>query len=55
MGVAILASVFASVGSYESPATYTAGIIPAVWTGAAIVAAGAVVALLLPGRKRSIV
>ncbi|MEU4196211.1 DHA2 family efflux MFS transporter permease subunit [Kribbella sp. NPDC026611] len=55
MGVAVLASVFASAGSYASPASYTDGVIPAVWTGAAIVAAGALVALLLPGRKRSIV
>jgi len=52
MGVAVLASVFASAGSYESPARYADGLVPAVWTGAAIVAAGAVVALLLPGRKR---
>jgi EmrB/QacA subfamily drug resistance transporter len=52
MGVAVLASVFASAGSYESPARYADGLVPAVWTGAAIVAAGAVVALLLPGRKQ---
>ena len=52
MGVAVLASVFASAGSYESPEAYADGLVPAVWTGAAIVAAGAVVALLLPGRKR---
>jgi EmrB/QacA subfamily drug resistance transporter len=52
MGVAILASVFASAGSYESPASYTDGLVPAVWTGAAVVAVGAVVALLLPGRRR---
>ena len=53
MGVAVLASVFASAGSYESPARYADGLVPAVWTGAAIVAVGAVVALLLPGRKRT--
>jgi MFS family permease len=53
MGVAVLASVFASAGSYESPTEYAAGLVPAVWTGAAIVAVGAVVALLLPGRKRA--
>ncbi|TCC45789.1 DHA2 family efflux MFS transporter permease subunit [Kribbella capetownensis] len=52
MGVAVLASVFASAGSYESPVRYADGLVPAVWTGAAIVAAGAVVALLLPGRKQ---
>ncbi|RZT28226.1 EmrB/QacA subfamily drug resistance transporter [Kribbella sp. VKM Ac-2569] len=53
MGVAVLASVFASAGSYESPAQYAAGLVPAVWTGAAIVTAGTLVALLLPGRGRS--
>src|SRR4029078_8327192 len=52
MGVAVLASVFASAGSYESPARDARGLVPAVWTGAAIVAAGAVVAFLLPGRKQ---
>ncbi|HEY3512218.1 MAG TPA: MFS transporter [Kribbella sp.] len=55
MGVAILASVFASAGSYASPAEFAAGIVPAVWTGAAVVAAGTFVALLLPGRRRSTV
>ncbi|HEY9336843.1 MAG TPA: DHA2 family efflux MFS transporter permease subunit [Kribbella sp.] len=53
MGVAVLASVFASSGSYESPTQYAAGLVPAVWTGAAIVVAGTLVALLLPGRERS--
>ncbi|TCC03684.1 MFS transporter [Kribbella soli] len=53
MGVAVLASVFASAGSYESPAQYAAGLVPAVWTGAAIVAAGTLVALLLPGRTQT--
>jgi EmrB/QacA subfamily drug resistance transporter len=52
MGVAVLASVFASAGSYESPASYADGLVPAVWTGAAIVAVGALAALLLPGRQR---
>jgi EmrB/QacA subfamily drug resistance transporter len=52
MGVAVLASVFASAGSYETPARYIDGLVPAVWVGAVIVAAGAFVALLLPGRAR---
>ncbi|HEY0473804.1 MAG TPA: MFS transporter [Kribbella sp.] len=51
MGVAVLASVFASSGSYETPSRYVDGLIPAVWVGAGVVAAGAVVALLLPGRR----
>ncbi|TDO44145.1 EmrB/QacA subfamily drug resistance transporter [Kribbella sp. VKM Ac-2527] len=52
LGVALLASVFASAGGYESPARYVDGLVPAVWVGAAIVAAGAFLALLLPGRRR---
>ncbi|WP_406273645.1 DHA2 family efflux MFS transporter permease subunit [Nocardia sp. NBC_00881] len=50
MGVAVLASVFASYGSYLSPQNYVDGLVPAVWVGAAIVAAGALASLLLPRR-----
>lgn len=53
MGIAILVSVFSSHGSYLSPQSYVNGLVPAVEVGAAIVAVGAVVALLLPGRKGS--
>src|SRR6478735_1985270 len=49
-GVAVLASVFSSNGSYASPTTFVDGLVPAVWVGAAIVDVGAVVALALPGR-----
>ena len=49
-GVAVLASVFSANGSYASPASYIAGLVPAVWLGAAIVAAGAVAALAIPAR-----
>ncbi|PPJ26069.1 MFS transporter [Nocardia nova] len=46
IGVAILASIFASHGSYASPRGFVDGLVPAVWTGAVIVAAGAVIVLL---------
>ncbi len=49
-GVAVLASVFSAYGSYASPTTYLAGLVPAVWVGAAIVAIGAVIAVAIPGR-----
>jgi MFS family permease len=52
MGVAVLASVFASSGSYATPAQYVDGLVPAVWVGAAVVAVGAWLSLLLPGRRR---
>ncbi|TVL93613.1 DHA2 family efflux MFS transporter permease subunit [Streptomyces sp. SAJ15] len=50
LGVAVLASVFASRGGYESPAAFVDGIAPALWVGAAAVALAAVAALLLPSR-----
>lgn len=53
MGIAVLASVFASYGVYTDPQGYVDGLVPAVWVGAAIVAAGALAAALLPGRVRT--
>ena len=50
LGVAVLASVFTAAGGYTSPQDYVDGLIPAVWVGAAVLAVGAVVALLIPGR-----
>jgi hypothetical protein len=51
-GVAVLATVFSANGSYVSPSAYVAGLVPAVWVGAAIVALAAVTALAIPGRIR---
>jgi MFS family permease len=48
MGVAVLASVFTTHGSYASPQAYTDGMVPAVWVGAAVLAVGAIVALTIP-------
>ena len=48
-GVAVLASVFSAHGSYASPHAYTAGLTAALPIGAAILAIGALVALLVPG------
>jgi EmrB/QacA subfamily drug resistance transporter len=48
LGVAVLASVFSGHGSYASPQAYTDGMTAAIWVGAAVLAAGALVALLIP-------
>jgi nitrate/nitrite transporter NarK len=48
-GVAVLASVFSAHGSYASPHAYTAGLAAALPVGAAILAVGALAALLVPG------
>jgi len=48
MGVAVLASVFSAHGSYASPQAFSDGMVSAVWVGAAVLAAGALIALLIP-------
>jgi EmrB/QacA subfamily drug resistance transporter len=52
LGVAVLASVFSSHGSYASGLAFTDGMTAAIWVGAAVLAAGALLALLVPGRRR---
>ena len=52
-GVAILASVFASNGSYASPEAFADGLEPALWVGAGLLAAGALFALAIPARART--
>jgi EmrB/QacA subfamily drug resistance transporter len=51
-GVAVLASVFAHAGGYSSGQAFVDGMSPALWIGAAVVAAGAVAALAIPGVRR---
>jgi EmrB/QacA subfamily drug resistance transporter len=51
-GVAVLASIFASYGGYETPVAYVDGLTPAIWVGAGVVLVGALVALLVPPRRR---
>lgn len=53
VGVAVLASVFSSYGGYAGGQSFVDGIVPAVMVGAAVIAAGAIVALFLPGRPKA--
>jgi EmrB/QacA subfamily drug resistance transporter len=53
LGVAVLASIFASEGGYATPETFVDGLVPALWVGAIVVAAGAVVSLLIPRKPRA--
>jgi EmrB/QacA subfamily drug resistance transporter len=50
-GVAVLATIFSHSGALTSPQAFIDGVVPALWVGAAVVALGAVVALLLPRGK----
>ncbi|MHB8490991.1 MAG: MFS transporter [Solirubrobacteraceae bacterium] len=53
LGVAVLASVFSGSGGYASPHAFVAGLLPALWVAAAVLAAGAMVVLALPFSTRA--
>jgi len=54
LGIAVLASIFSHTGGYASGASFVAGVVPAITVGAAVVMAGAVVAALIPARRRQL-
>ncbi len=51
-GVAVLASIFTSHGGYATPQSFVDGLQPAIYVGAAVVALGALAALMIPRRRR---
>lgn len=50
MGVAVLSSIFAANGSFANPQAFTEGVVAAMPVAVAVLAIGAVLALLIPGR-----
>ncbi|HNC06201.1 MAG TPA: MFS transporter, partial [Solirubrobacterales bacterium] len=50
MGVAVLSSIFAANGGFTSPQAFTDGVVAAMPVAVAVLAVGAVLALLIPGR-----
>jgi EmrB/QacA subfamily drug resistance transporter len=52
LGVAVLASIFSQAGGYGTAQTFVDGLVPAMYVGAAVVALGAIAALILPPRRR---
>jgi EmrB/QacA subfamily drug resistance transporter len=53
LGIAVLATVFTSHGSYASPQAYVNGLVPAMWVGVAVLGAGALIAAVLPFSTRA--
>jgi hypothetical protein len=53
LGIAVLATVFTSRGSYASSQAFVNGLIPAMWVGVAVLGAGAVIAAVLPFSTRA--
>ena len=51
-GVAVLASIFSRYGGYESATAFNNGLVIATWVGAAVVGAGALLALFIPPPRR---
>jgi EmrB/QacA subfamily drug resistance transporter len=50
-GVAVLATIFSSFGSYLSPQAFVNGLVPAVWVGASAVGLGVLSAMRIPSRR----
>ena len=48
LGIAVLATVFTSNGSYASAQSFVAGLVPAMWVGVGVLAVGALIAAALP-------
>lgn len=53
MGVAVLAGIFSAHGGYTDPQAFSDGVTAALPIGAAVLAAGALTALLVPGHRSS--
>ncbi|MDT0346058.1 DHA2 family efflux MFS transporter permease subunit [Streptomyces litchfieldiae] len=53
LGVALLASIFATQGGYETPERFTDGLVPALWVGVIALLAATAVVLIAPGRRRA--
>jgi EmrB/QacA subfamily drug resistance transporter len=54
LGISVLATVFSGAGGYLSPQNFVDGLVPAVWVGAAVLLAGALVALLVPSKRSQV-
>jgi predicted MFS family arabinose efflux permease len=53
LGIAIMSSIFAAQGGYESGQAFVDGLRPALVTGSAVVALAGLAALLIPTRRRA--
>ncbi len=53
LGIAVLATVFSSNGSYRSAHAFVSGLLPAMWVGVAVLGAGALVAAAVPFSTRA--
>jgi EmrB/QacA subfamily drug resistance transporter len=53
LGISVLATVFTSHGGYATSQAFVNGLVPAMWVGVAVLAAGALIAAALPFSSRA--
>ncbi len=53
LGIAVLATVFTGHGGYATPQAFVHGLVPAMWVGVVVLAAGAAIAAALPFSTRA--
>ncbi|MEU9151646.1 MFS transporter [Streptomyces sp. NPDC048417] len=53
LGIAVMSSIFAAQGGYESAQSFVDGLRPALVTGSAVVALAGIAALFIPGRRHA--
>jgi EmrB/QacA subfamily drug resistance transporter len=53
LGISVLGTVFTSHGSYATAHAFVSGLVPAMWVGAAVLAIGALIPLLVPFSTRA--
>jgi MFS family permease len=54
LGIAVLATVFTSHGSYASSPAFVNGLLPAMWVGVGVLGVGALIAAVLPFDTRAL-
>jgi MFS family permease len=54
LGIAVMSSIFAAQGGYESAQSFVDGLRPARWVGAGVVAVAATAALAIPSTRRTV-
>jgi MFS family permease len=53
LGIAVLATVFTSHGSYSTAPAFVSGLVPAMWVGVAVLSVGALIAIAFPFSTRA--
>ncbi|MEU3723796.1 MFS transporter [Streptomyces sp. NPDC031705] len=53
LGIAVSTSIFSTSGAYDTPQSFTDGMTPGLWVGAAVLVVGALIALAIPRPRQA--